>query len=154
MNLDLKHFIGQRAEDLAVVHLSRSQHLAIKRMQTDYGLDMLVTILRDNLPTGRVFGVQVKAQDEALQEPQGEKSFSLSQIERNYLKDLPFPVCALFFTMDDEAGYYKWLKYPTENKTNLYSLAQASWRSLDELQLEQIIEDVNAWYDEKNYPAA
>ncbi|NEP57920.1 MAG: DUF4365 domain-containing protein [Symploca sp. SIO2G7] len=153
MKQDIKHFIDQRAENLAVVYLSRSHNLAIERMRTDYGLDMLVTILKDNLPTGRVFGVQVKAQDGLLQDTPVEIVFNLSPKERNYLQELPFPVCALFFTMDDDMGYCKWLRYPTENQTNPYSWAQSSWRCLDELPIEQIIKEINAWYDQKNLPA-
>ena len=154
MKQDMEHFIGERAENLAVVCLTRSHNLAIERMTSDYGLGMLATILRDNLPTGRVFGIQVKAQDRLIKDARVETILNLSPQERNYLKELPFPVCALFFTMDDDKGYCKWLRYPTENRTNLYSLAQAPWRSLDELPVDQIIEDVNAWYDEKSYPAA
>lgn len=153
MKQDMTHFIDKRAENLAVVYLSRSQNLAIERMRADYGLDMLVTILRDNLPTGRVFGVQVKAQDGLLQDKPVEMVFNLSPQERNYLQQLPFPVCALFFTMDDDMGYGKWLRYPTENQTNLYPLAQSSWRCLDELPIEQMLKEVNAWYDHKSLPA-
>ncbi|MEM8641501.1 MAG: DUF4365 domain-containing protein [Cyanobacteria bacterium P01_G01_bin.54] len=155
MKHNIELFVGERAENLAVVYLSRSRNLAIERMTSDYGLDMLVTILRDDtLPTGRVFGVQVKAQDGVIKDAWEEISLNLSQQERNYLKELPFPVCALFFTMDDDQGYYKWLRYPTENKTNLYSLAQAAWRSLETLPIEQLIVEVNIWYDEQRHSAA
>ncbi|NET11227.1 MAG: DUF4365 domain-containing protein [Symploca sp. SIO2B6] len=76
--------------------------------------------------TGRAFGVQVKAQDGLFQDIQMGISLKASQKEWNYLEELLFPVCALFFTMDDDHSYYKWLRYPTENKTNLCSLAQGS----------------------------
>ncbi|NET62351.1 MAG: DUF4365 domain-containing protein [Symploca sp. SIO2E6] len=153
MKQDMKHFIAQRAENLAVVYLSRSHNLAIEHMRADYGLDLLVTILRDNLPTGRVFGVQVQAQEGLLQDTPVEIAFHLSPQERSYLKELPFPVCALLFTMDNDMGYGKWLRYPTANQTNPYSLAQSSWRCLDELPIEQMLKEVNAWYDQKSLPA-
>lgn len=154
MKQNLQFFISERAENLAMVYLSRSHSVAIERMQADYGIDLLVTILLDRLPTGRVFGVQVKGQDKALKGIPGDTVLKLSQEEKSYLKDLPFPVCALFFTMEDDKGYSKWLRYPTESSASLYSLAQTSWRSLDEFPVDRIVKEVNAWYDEKSHSAA
>lgn len=154
MKRDLEYLVGKRAEQLAIVYLTRSQNLVIKRMEADYGLDMLVTVLRDQLPTGRVFGVQIKGRDKAFEDLQQEASLSLSQNERNYFQDLPFPVCVLFFTMDDDKGYCKWLKYPRRANQSLHSVEQNQWCSLDEYQVDQLLEAVNAWYDETSHPAA
>jgi len=154
MKRDLEYFIDERAEHLAIVYLTRSQDLAVERMKADYGLDMLVTILRDKLPTGRVFGIQIKGRDRAFKDIQQEASLALPQQEGNYFQDLPFPVCVLFFTMEDDKGYYKWLKYPTGANESLRSLEQNQWRSLDECQVGQIIEEVNAWYNGKSHSAA
>lgn len=56
--------------------------------------------------------------------------------------------------MENDKGYYRWLKYPGESSKRFRFLEQNQWRSLDESPIEQIIEDVNAWYDEKNHSAA
>lgn len=68
MKLDLEQFIAEWGGNLAVVYLTRSHNLAIERLKNnyDYGFDLFVTILRDNLPTDRVFCVQVKAYDGSL----------------------------------------------------------------------------------------
>lgn len=153
MKRDLEYFIGERAEHLAMVYLTRSQDLVVERMKADYGLDMLVTILRDKLPTGRVFGVQIKGRDRAFKGTQ-EASLAVPQKERNYFQDLPFPVCILFFTMEDDKGYYKWLKYPGGSSKSLHPLEQDQWHLLDEYQVGQILEEVNAWYDEKSHSVA
>jgi hypothetical protein len=55
---NLEYFIAERAEHLAIVHLTRSQNLAIERLNADYGLDLLASISRDESPTGRIFGIQ------------------------------------------------------------------------------------------------
>ncbi|NEO84492.1 MAG: DUF4365 domain-containing protein [Spirulina sp. SIO3F2] len=156
MKLDLEYFTAERGENLAVVYLTRSHDLAIERLKTnyDYGLDLFVTILRDNLPTGRVFGVQVKAYDGSFQETQIEDHLQRSQSEKNYLKELPFPVCILLFTMDDDRGYCHWLNYLTESRINLHSPKQPQWRSLEQLPIEQLIAEVDAWYDERIHTAA
>ena len=154
MKQDLKYFIGERAEQLAMVYLTRSKNLVFERMKADYGLDLLVTVLQDHLPTGRVFGVQIKGRDRAFKDVQQEASLTLSQKESYSVQDLPFPVCILIFSMENDKGYYRWLKYPGESGKRFRSSEQNQWRSLDEYPVEQIIEDVNAWYDEKNHSAA
>lgn len=153
MKRDLQYFIGERAEHLAVVYLTRRQDLVIERMKTDYGLDMLVTILRDNLPTGRVFGVQVKGRDKVFKNIQ-ELPLSFTRKEINYFQDLPFPVYVFLFTMEDDRGYYRWLRYPVDESIQApRSIKQEQWHPLDENEIRQIVDDVNAWYDAKSYSA-
>lgn len=155
MKRDLQDFINERAEHLAVVYLTRRQDLVIERMTADYGLDMLVTILRDKLPTGRVFGVQVKGQDKAFKDDIQEVSLSFTRKETSYFQELPFPVCLFLFTMEDDKGYYRWIKYPVgESNQVLRSIEQDRWHPLDEQEIGQIVDDVKAWYDAKSHSAA
>jgi hypothetical protein len=153
MKQDLEYFIAERAEHLAVVYFTRSQNLGIERLKSDYGLDMLVTIFRDKVPTGRVFGVRVKGRDKALIDCHD--TFSpLSQQENDYLRDLPFPVCILFFTMEDDKGYFRWMKYSSDSNRHLRFAEANAWLSLEECPAEQMIEEVNTWYNEKSHSAA
>ncbi|MBW4620608.1 MAG: DUF4365 domain-containing protein [Cyanosarcina radialis HA8281-LM2] len=154
MKLDLESFIAERAEHLAMVYLTRSQDLVVERMKADYGLDMLVTILCEKFPTGRVFGIQAQGRDKAFKNIQQEALLALSVKENSYFQDLPFPVGLLFFTMEDDKGYFKWLKYPSGSNKNHHSLEHNQWRSLDEYQVDRILEEVNAWYEEKSHSVA
>ncbi|HAA32337.1 MAG TPA: hypothetical protein DCE56_37355 [Cyanobacteria bacterium UBA8553] len=154
MKRDLQDFINERAKHLAVVYLTRRQDLVTERMTADYGFDILVTILRDKLPTGRVFGVQVKGQDKAFKDIQ-ELSLSFTGKETNYFLDLPFPVCVFLFTMEDDRGYYRWIRYTvSESNQVLHSIEPDRWYPLDEHEIGQIVDDVNAWYDAKSHSAA
>ncbi|HEY9660694.1 MAG TPA: DUF4365 domain-containing protein [Allocoleopsis sp.] len=154
MKRDLQHFIGERAEFLAIVHLTRRPDVVIERMRSDYGLDILVTTLKDKLPTGRVFGVQVKGQDKAVNDLK-ELAISLTNPVIPDPQDLPFPVCVFLFTMEDDRGYYRWTKYsPSQSSQAANAVTPHQWHCLDEHAVEQIIEDVNAWYDAKRHSAA
>jgi hypothetical protein len=156
MKRDLQYFIDERAEHLAVVYLTRRQDLVIERMTmtADYGLDIFITILRDKLPTGRVFGVQVKGQDKAFKDIQ-KLSLPFTQNETNYFQDMPFPVCVFLFTMENDRGYYRWIRYSlAESNQVLRSREQELWHPLDEHEIGQIVDDVNAWYDAKSHAAA
>jgi Domain of unknown function (DUF4365) len=66
MQQELDHFIQERAQHLAIVYLTRSPDLVIERMPAEYGIDLLVTLLSDRSPTGRMFGIQIKSQDKAF----------------------------------------------------------------------------------------
>jgi hypothetical protein len=155
MKQNLEYFIAERAEHLAIVHLTRSPNLVIERMKTDrdYGLDMLATISRDESPTGRIFGVQVKGQDKALKDGKTPQLILSSQ-ERQYFQELPFPVCFFFFTMEDDKGYYKWIKSPHALNKHLRSAEEEPWHVLSESSIAQMVEEVNSWYDEKSHSAA
>ena len=151
---DLQTFIDERAEHLAVMHLTRRQDLGVERMAADYSLDMLVAILQDKRSTGRVFGVQVKGRDRALKTMQ-ELSLSVSEKEINTAQESPFPVYVFLFTMSNDQGYYRCFRYPQTDSDKASGLVQQDqWHILNEDSLEQIINDVNAWYDAKKQLAA
>jgi Domain of unknown function (DUF4365) len=98
-------------------------------------------------------GVQVKGQDQALKGQQIPQ-FMLSPQEHQYFQELPFPVCILFFTMDDDRGYYNWIKFPQVANKHLRPVEEDSWKVLNDSSIEQIVEEVNHWYDEKSHSAA
>lgn len=153
MQHNLDYFIHQRAESLAMVYLTRSKDLLIERTRVNNGIDMLITILQDNLPTGRIFGIEVKGLDKAFKDIQQEALWILSKEQKkDYVQELPFPLCLMVFTMDDDKGYYRWLRY--SNELNHNSLLQEEWHSLDDYPVNQLTDAVNAWYDEKRHSAA
>ncbi|MBD2441019.1 DUF4365 domain-containing protein [Nostoc sp. FACHB-110] len=150
MKPNLQDFIAERAEYLAVMYLTRRNDLVIERMKSaDYGFDILVTILRDNLPTGRVFGVEVKAKDTAISNLK-DISQSITQKTTEYLQNVPFPLCLFLLTMEDDQGYYKWLNHVIADSSQV----SLQWHSLDENGIRQIVDDVNAWYNAKSNFAA
>lgn len=54
--------------------------------------------------------------------------------------------------MEDDQGYYKWVKYPVGKSNQLLgSIEQDQWHPLDEPDVGQIVDDVNAWYDAKSH---
>jgi Domain of unknown function (DUF4365) len=150
----LDDFIHERATHLAIVHLTRNPDLMIERMSTASVIDMMISIRRDQRPTGRIFGIQIKGQDKAFKNIQPEAPSPLTQAEKSYFQDLPFPVCTFYFSMADDRGYYKWLQSPQESSQSIQLLELHQWHSLDEHAIDQVVADVNAWYNQKNPSAA
>src|SRR2546423_9045969 len=106
MKNDKVWYIDQRAEALAFVYLTRRSDLLVHQQTGDYGYDFLVEIVRDQRATRRVFGVQVNARIDPIQNP---KLFNLKHEAR---KELPFPLCLFFFTMQTDQAFYTWITEP------------------------------------------
>lgn len=69
MSRKMQRLFARRAEDLAFVHLTRRNDLVVNRLDAaNAGVDFLVTVTRGGTPTGRVFGVQVKAREPPVME--------------------------------------------------------------------------------------
>lgn len=156
MTRDMERFIAERAENLAVVCLTRRDDLLVSRTSTsDSGLGLLVTVRRDGVPTGRVFGVETKARMEALREP-GAARVRPTAAESRRFQDIAFPVCVFLFTMGDDQGYYRWLQEPVigPNRQPALRMTDNGWTALDNGALARIVEAVDAWYDARRHLAA
>jgi len=74
----------------------------------------------------------------------------LAKLEPSALRDIPFPVCLFFFTMEDDQGYYKWVKESglTSKRTPKLALnREPELKKLTNREIGKIISKVNAWYD-------
>ncbi|AFY47904.1 hypothetical protein Nos7524_2051 [Nostoc sp. PCC 7524] len=149
-------YIGQRAESLAIVYLTRRDDLKASKQTAGQGLDFLVTITKDGINSGRLFGVEVKATVSNSELIAHDETWSLKN--HSYLKirsliDLPFPVCLFFFTLDNDQGYYKWVLEPifqAENHDNLRLNIDNKFKKLNDQEIANIVASVNYWYDNKH----
>lgn len=150
MNGDMAAFYAERAEILGGVYLTRRDDLRVSRIAyPDAGVNLLVTLVRDGVSTGRVFGVQVEAREEPI--PCTDEIGSVSSPSSAWrVADVPFPVCQFLFSMSDDAGYYRWLKEPADTPVRAPGLREAhnaAWAVLDAEGTTRIVDAVNAWYD-------
>ncbi|NEP12602.1 MAG: DUF4365 domain-containing protein [Symploca sp. SIO2C1] len=149
-------YIGQRAESLAMMYLTRRNDLVVSRQQEEQDLDFLVTLLKDGSYTGRIFGVQVTATVSTPKSNQSNDSVNIKiPLEQNkLLTELPFPVCLFFFSLGNNQGYYKWILEPViEAQQNLQLLfnGKSELKELTDEAIGKIISVVNSWYDSRKY---
>lgn len=155
MQTEQPWYIGLRSEALAVVYLTRRDDLIVSQ-QKQGGLDFSVTITKNGNYTGRIFGVQVKATVSSSELIQDDDIFKLKNQEYNNLKnfrDLPFPVCLFFFTLDNDKGYYRWILEPIIKEGNNMSLKfneNEELKNLNDQEIDNIIAMINSWYDHKS----
>lgn len=148
-------YLEERAESLALMYLTRRKDLIVQRQETDYGLDFLITIGKGQAPTGRIFGLEVKAAlslgEVKKDEPEIPNRFT--KHERSLYGELPFPVCLFFFTMENDKAYYRWIKEPvveTDKAPKLEIPKAKVLKSLGTAELNKIVSKVNRWYDKRN----
>ena len=108
-------YLGERAEQLALLYLSRRDDLIITKLENGYGPDLLVEICPNNHPTGRMIGIEIKALLAIQPNQRGEVKIKFSNRDIDYFKDTPFPLCLFVFAMQNDAAYYRWLKEPVSS---------------------------------------
>lgn len=149
-------YLEERAEQLAIVYLSRRNDLAITRQRdgSDDGIDLLVSLLKTGTNTGRVFGVEVKALRSNRQihpaSQREEVRINLSKV--GVPRDIPFPLCLFVFIMETDEGYYRWVKKPVyglSKKPQLLLNDENTFRKLSTEAVNEMVLDVQGWYDRR-----
>ena len=130
--------------------------MIISQPTPNQGLDFLITITKDGVYTGRLFGIEVKATDS---KSNLKKHNDILKLDKNRLsilekfKDLPFPVCLFFFILENDQGYYKWILEPKidgEKQVKLHFNEDDELKKLDDKEIANIILSINSWYDHRN----
>jgi len=157
MTRDMQEFFGRRAEHLAIVYLTRRDDLVVNRVVSPSGAaDFLVDVVNGGESTGRVFGVRVKAVEHAV--GRGEDlSPCLGELPTAGIADAPMPYCVFVFTMEDDRGYFSWLKEPARGSRSaprLDAVREARWCELDTGGMDRLVRSVNVWYDAQRRPQA
>jgi hypothetical protein len=146
-------FLTERAQALAIVHLTRRDDLGISNaiMAEDVGLDYLVTIKKgSDRPSIRKFGIVLRSAVGPTTEERLNKL--LQPAMPGFLRggEYPYPVCLFYFTMEDNQGYYTWIAEPlvTEGgRPQLLMRQEPDSRKLDRPALDAIVKRVDEWYD-------
>jgi hypothetical protein len=149
-------YLDERAQQLAIVYLSRRSDLAITRRQnSDYGLDFLVSLVKNGEYTGRVFGVEVKARKSLQRIRQASRDTDEIRLDIDSLpayQDFPFPLCLFVFTMENDEGYYRWIKkpvYDVERESRLLFNESNTFKKLTNKAIGDIVTEVDNWYESK-----
>lgn len=152
MAKDSDWFLGDRARALAIMHLTRRDDLIVKDVirGADRSEDLSVQIRDPNRPGLRRFGVEVKGSMASFDGTHADRA--LRPILRRFRDggEVPYPFCLLYFTMEDDRGYFAWLAEPIvdgEGRPRLHYPDEPHYHRLDRPSLDRTVECVNEWYD-------
>ncbi len=159
-------FIGERAEALATMYLTRRQDLDVLPLPARARGDDLWVRLRDADHPNAHFLVEVKGI--LLSHPRSRQpvreQFPVRYTRRD-LGDRDVPVCLFLFTVDDEQGYYRWLyepvitqgharlrldpridSLPPEERQRQQVVVLSKFKPLDDGAIDTVVQQVADWY--------
>jgi hypothetical protein len=144
--------IERRAEQLAVVYLTRRSDLDVSVLPEHNAVDILVTLRVRGQDTGRRFGVNVTAIGPDSSDPIQAQSSHVRRAGGRQAQT--FPVCAMMIDVVRNAGFWRWLQEPILEKGQALLLSHAEdisspLRDLTASELNMIVDLVNRWYDSR-----
>jgi len=148
-------FLEQRAVALATVLLTRHPGVVVTQSVDDYGFDLQVHITRSNRFSGRLFAVILKARmklDGIGKLVEGNRVKLRAELVRaltksaQAMRDLPFPLLFMGFSMDTDRAVFGWLRKPlgTGKLENPKIEVAAPWTSETHV---DVIRAVESWYE-------
>src|SRR4051794_1105044 len=107
------NFIAGRVKDLAVMHLRRRKDLEARWAGNSEGwIDCVVEIKGKSAPSRRLFGVELRGTMSPVTDDHANKVLRPSMQAMLRKGEIPFPVCLLYFTMQNNEGRYTWFAEP------------------------------------------
>ena len=147
------NFVAERAESLAIIHLTRRPDLIVRReiRAVDRVMDLLVEIAEPGASPGwKKFGVYLQGTKTpvTVSDANRKLTFSLRRFFNDH-GEPAIPFCLFYFTMEDNQGYFTWVAEPMvdEGRSRLkYHREKANCVLLDDGALDRIVEAVDAYY--------
>jgi hypothetical protein len=144
-----KLFLAEQIRALATIILTRRGDLTIVDTKRDTGLDFHVTIEREDKPMRLTFGVLLRGVLSSLTSGNANKMLGPTMGQFRGMRKFTYPVCLLFFALKDEQAFFSWLAEPVVNGTGpkLVHHEKANCTLLNDELVEQVVEQIVAWYD-------
>jgi hypothetical protein len=142
-------FIAQRAEDLAIVLLTRFPVTVTREADIGRGPDLRVVIDPDK-PGFREFAVEIRG-TMRLHDVVDEHDCVRPQLLRasqRMLKDCPFPVAIMVFDVATDAGFFGWLLTPViqGGKAGLVKAEPVSVEPATNERIANALSQIRDWY--------
>jgi len=144
-----KQPLAERLRALATVILTRWGDLSIVETKRDTGLDFHVSIDREDKSMRLTFGVLLRGMPSSVTVEQANQVLGPTIGQFQGMRKFTYPVCLFVFTMRDEQAFFSWLAEPvvTGGAPKLVHHDKAHCVPLTDELLEQVIEQIVAWYD-------
>jgi hypothetical protein len=141
--------LAERVRALATVILTRRGDLTIVDTKRDTGLDLHVSIDREDKSMRLTFGVLLRGLPTSVTIEQANRALAPTMAQFQGMRKFTYPVCLLVFTLREEQAFYSWLAEPivTGGAPKLVHHTKAQCVPLTDELLGQVIEQVIAWYD-------
>lgn len=142
-------FLADRVRAMATVVLTRRDDLAVTDTKKSTGLDFHVVIDREDKPMRLAFGVLLRGASSPVTAGHANGVLGPTMGQFRGMRKFTYPVCLLFFTMQQDQAFFCWLAEPvvTEAGPKLVHHHQATCVELTEDVLDRAVDRVVDWYD-------
>ncbi len=144
-----ERFLTDRSRALATIILTRRDDLTIVETKKDTGLDLHVSIEREDKPMRLTFGVLLRGLASTVTTEHANRILGPTMGQFEGMRKFTYPVCLFFFTMREDQAFFSWLAEPvvSAGSPKLVHHHEADCVELTDELLGQVIEQVVAWYD-------
>ena len=148
-------YLEERAEGLAVIYLTEDSRVDINRSRDRLsGLDIVATLRENGKLGARIFGVEVTAarSQEAGHDNPTPAVWSIPESRLSFFRDIPFPVCLFYITVDDDQGHWGWIQQPIIGADTGARLTFHEHIYLSPLSVQDIprlVSEIDRWYEER-----
>ena len=144
-----KRFVAEWVRVHATIILTRRDDLTIVDTKRDTGLDLHVFIDREDKPMRLTFGVLLRGVLSAVTPKEANRILRITMAQFQGMRKFTYPVCLFFFSMRDEQAFFSWLAEPVlvDGAPKLVHYEKANCVELTDEKLDQVVEQVVAWYD-------
>lgn len=144
-----KQLLAERLRALATVVLTRIPELTLAEARAETGLDLLVTIDREDKSMRLVFGVLLRSASSPVSAEQVNALLAPTVRQFQGMRKFTYPVCLFAFTTGEEQAWFTWLAEPVVDggAPKLRHRSAPHWVELTDVLLAKVLEQVVAWYD-------
>jgi hypothetical protein len=148
-NESKERFLADRSLALATIILTRRDDLSIVETRKDTGLDLHVSIDREDKPMRLTFGVLLRGAASTVTIEQANKILGPTMGQFRGMRKFTYPVCLFFFTMREDQAFFSWLAEPilSDGAPKLVHHDKADCVELTDELLGQVVEQIVSWYD-------
>jgi hypothetical protein len=140
--------IGQRAELLAKLHLTRRLNIDVHRFDEGgrLALDFICTIRSKEVPGFLPFGVFVWGTTEDLATEEEAAAFGRTKWKQRDRWAYCMPVIALAYSMESDDGFFCWIVEPCKDTGKLLNVSHLRFKPFGPKQLDRVIKRIVGWY--------
>lgn len=155
MSNSIAEFVGQRAELLAKVVLTRRKDIHILDLgeKADVGINLIAQIMTPivGLPANPYFGVQVKGTANPLDDNK-----AANRMANHVVRDMTAraflltPIILMIFSMEGDQGYWGWVMEPFvdgPNNPSLHRTARMEMTEISNESLDDLCSKVISWFE-------
>jgi hypothetical protein len=142
-----ERYLGGQVRSRANVIHTRRDDLRVVETKEETGLDLHVSVQREDKPMRLVFGVLLRGVPSPMTAEQANKVLGPTLGFFQGLRKFTYPVCLFFFTVRDEQAFFSWLAEPVVNGDGpkLVLHTQANQVELTDAWLGDVVDRVVAW---------